>query len=197
VNKLIVPVSTLGEINHVVDAVVCEADLRPEGAKELGLGQTKVCGALSEVGQTYLFKGRIAACYQRTCDRCLGDAEVPVELDVLWAYEHGTPLEPDKDFDGESDDILTEEDQDQTDTTLFPGTEIDLAGNVWEELALSAPSKVLCGEDCQGLCPGCGSNLNETNCDCPKGDAEDMTQNKGFAGLADMFPDLKPDSSKE
>ncbi len=43
---------------------------------------------------------------------------------------------------------------------------IDLAPLVLEQVVLQIPIKPLCREDCKGLCPRCGANLNETTCDC-------------------------------
>jgi uncharacterized protein len=50
---------------------------------------------------------------------------------------------------------------------ISPNThEIDLSFGVRESLLLALPMKVLCSEDCKGLCPHCGANLNEESCDC-------------------------------
>jgi len=45
-------------------------------------------------------------------------------------------------------------------------SEIDLGGDVREALMLALPSKHLCKEDCRGLCPQCGANLNRESCAC-------------------------------
>ncbi|MBN1894148.1 DUF177 domain-containing protein [bacterium] len=44
--------------------------------------------------------------------------------------------------------------------------ELDLSADLTDALVLALPSKRLCREDCAGLCPGCGANLNETSCGC-------------------------------
>jgi uncharacterized protein len=46
---------------------------------------------------------------------------------------------------------------------------IDISEEVREYLMLSVPMKRLCDEECKGLCPLCGKNLNETKCDCSTG----------------------------
>jgi len=43
---------------------------------------------------------------------------------------------------------------------------IDLDADIREEIILSYPVKPLCKEECQGLCPKCGGNLNEGGCNC-------------------------------
>lgn len=43
---------------------------------------------------------------------------------------------------------------------------IDLDADIREEIILSYPDKPLCKEECKGLCPKCGGNLNEGGCNC-------------------------------
>src|SRR6266511_6496715 len=45
-------------------------------------------------------------------------------------------------------------------------TEIDVTPAVREELMLAAPRYVLCRDDCKGLCPRCGKDLNAGSCEC-------------------------------
>lgn len=44
--------------------------------------------------------------------------------------------------------------------------ELNLGGILWEQFVLSLPVKHLCGQDCLGICPGCGQNLNQAQCQC-------------------------------
>ena len=46
--------------------------------------------------------------------------------------------------------------------------ELDLDGFICEEILLNLPSKLLCKDDCKGLCAKCGANLNVNKCDCKK-----------------------------
>ena len=43
---------------------------------------------------------------------------------------------------------------------------LDLAGLLWEQLVLSLPFKYICSDDCRGVCPKCGRNLNLGPCEC-------------------------------
>jgi len=45
---------------------------------------------------------------------------------------------------------------------------IDLADDVRQEVILALPAAVFCREDCRGLCPGCGANLNTEKCNCKR-----------------------------
>jgi uncharacterized protein len=45
-------------------------------------------------------------------------------------------------------------------------TEIDLSGEIRDLMILTLPGKSLCREECRGLCPGCGADLNVQECTC-------------------------------
>ena len=51
---------------------------------------------------------------------------------------------------------------------VIPDGKLDLAQLTWEDLLLFLPSKLLCRDDCKGICPQCGKNLNEGTCECKK-----------------------------
>jgi len=53
---------------------------------------------------------------------------------------------------------------------LYRNSEIDLADRIWELVREAIPMKPLCKADCKGLCPHCGTNLNEGPCDCVESD---------------------------
>jgi uncharacterized protein len=104
------------------------------------------------VGDGVLLRGRLRATVERECRRCLVGVRQPVDdtVDMLFA-----PI-------GEDEDELGGE--------VYPlperGQELDVTDAVREQLLLRAPQYVLCEEACRGLCPQCGTNLNEGSCDC-------------------------------
>jgi uncharacterized protein len=104
------------------------------------------------VGDGVLLRGRLRATVERECRRCLAGVRQPVDdtVDMLFA-----PI-------GEDEDELGGE--------VYPlparGQELDVTDAVREQLLLRAPQYVLCEEACRGLCPQCGTNLNEGSCDC-------------------------------
>jgi uncharacterized protein len=68
-------------------------------------------------------------------------------------------------------DLLFSDDPDAADDpSVYPlaseATHIDLGEAVREEFALAAPTYVLCREECAGLCPRCGADLNAGPCGC-------------------------------
>lgn len=79
--------------------------------------------------------------------------------------------------------FLAEElqDEDSEDYYLIEGDEIDIGEVARDALVLNMPTRFLCSEDCKGLCPKCGKNLNEGPCDC----GED--QDPRLAALAQLL----------
>jgi uncharacterized protein len=59
---------------------------------------------------------------------------------------------------------------------------VDMGSPAQDELALALPATPLCREDCKGLCPTCGTDLNSSPCD---GHGEDS--DSPFAALKDLF----------
>lgn len=109
----------------------------------------------SASGQVAL-TGRALARLSHECCRCLAPLEAALEqpLEVVW-WPH-TVASGDSGGEGDSDVRILE-----------PGaTEIDVGEALREELVLAAPSYVVCAEGCRGLCPHCGTDLNEATCNC-------------------------------
>ncbi|HHV95736.1 MAG TPA: DUF177 domain-containing protein [Clostridiaceae bacterium] len=92
--------------------------------------------------------GLVSLEYSSPCFRCLedvhGSAEIPVKEDILHV---------DKVTD--KDDVFT-----------YEGDYLNLDKILLDYIILNLPMKQLCKEDCKGLCPVCGTNLNEATCNC-------------------------------
>lgn len=84
------------------------------------------------------------------CDRCAA----PMRRDFAVPVRHVLVREL---YDERSDDLIC------VDSVRF-----DLDELVSDDIFLSLPTKFLCREDCKGLCPRCGQNLNEGSCSCKK-----------------------------
>ena len=107
---------------------------------------------LTNAGEGILATGLVRARVVGTCDRCLEPAEFDVagEVDGYYLFE-----EPER----------LAEDEDEADYELVsPDNTIDLSGALISALVMETPFVVLCREDCRGLCPVCGANLNEEDC---------------------------------
>jgi uncharacterized protein len=63
---------------------------------------------------------------------------------------------------------LENEDDDFDDFIVVENNVLDLSDYVYQEIQLFLPQKMLCSDDCKGICPKCGKNLNTGKCSCEK-----------------------------
>jgi uncharacterized protein len=126
----------------------------------LGLaGPVAVTGQLQVTGDgEYLWRGHVQSVIRGECRRCLTEVLDEVDIDVDAAVFSTDPDAAD-------------------DPDFYPlaerATTVDVTAVVREELALAAQTEMLlCREDCAGLCPKCGADLNAGPCDCHTTPAE-------------------------
>ena len=94
-----------------------------------------------------------------SCDRCLEPYEI--ELSHKFKVFLASPPE-----ENEKDEVeLLDEDME---IGFITGEQLNLDEVVKEQIYLSLPIKIICREDCPGLCPDCGTNLNKGDCTCDK-----------------------------
>lgn len=128
------------------DAVWQPQDLLPEDG-------VRTSGRLSVAGEgRFFFSGEIGATVTAECRRCLSEVRRAVSERVQWLF-----AEPD--LDGAADD---------PDVYVFDprSNELDLRPAVREQWLLIAPAFIECRENCLGLCPTCGADLNAGPCGC-------------------------------
>jgi uncharacterized protein len=109
------------------------------------------------------------------CSRCLASVHLHVDRDMEAGF---MPASPDAAV-GE-----TELDEAELDTDYYSGDSIDLRAVLTEQVLLDLPMKVLCGDDCRGLCSQCGADLNGDGCDCEPPVDPRLSP---LAGLRDRF----------
>jgi uncharacterized protein len=119
-----------------------------------------VTGRVDRAGMDMRLRGKIKAVLAAPCDRCLTDVLIPVEIpfDLFYA-----PEDPGADRVGEIE-LQTRD----LDFAVYQNDEINLDELTLEQLELSLPTRVLCSEDCRGLCSQCGADLNIETCGCQK-----------------------------
>lgn len=105
------------------------------------------------------------------CDSCLNPAKVDFNLKISETFLKEKPVE-ETDADEEIDENYR----------IYDGDQIDLMPIINEQVVLAIPSKVLCKDDCKGMCNRCGQNFNEGDCKCDKNDREG-DDNNPFAVL--------------
>ena len=102
-------------------------------------------------------KGRVAALIVFKCDRCL--EEYSNKIDASFFYE----FLPSQLVDKEKEIALSSEDME---VSLYDGVEIQIGEIFREQILLQIPMRHVCSEDCKGICPGCGVDLNREKCRC-------------------------------
>ena len=108
-------------------------------------GQATVSGTLDIMDTSVYVDAEITVTVKGECSRCLSDATVTVS--ALLQEE------------------FTENGREEDGYTYSRG-QLDLTAAATEMLSLAMPVQILCKQDCKGLCPSCGANLNETQCNC-------------------------------
>ena len=112
---------------------------------------------LLRTNRSILVRGGVETTARDECSRCLSEFEYPLVLDIEEEYiitrdpTTGVPL----DQAPESGAFTVDE-----------NNEIDLGEALRQYALLAQPMKPVCREDCAGLCPQCGRNLNHETCDC-------------------------------
>ena len=109
-------------------------------------------GTVRNTAGVLVMTGEITTCIHGTCDRCAEDfdREIDLPIDVVLVTE-----------------LANEENEDEW---VFPleGDSANLDDIVRTVFVLNLDSKLLCSEDCKGLCHRCGKNLNDGPCNCQK-----------------------------
>ena len=112
----------------------------------------KAEGMVRNTAGVLVMTGEITTCIHGTCDRCANpfDRELNLPINVVLVTE-----------------MANEENEDEW---VFPleGDSADLDDIVRTVFVLNLDSKLLCKEDCSGLCHRCGKNLNDGPCSCQK-----------------------------
>ncbi len=130
----------------------CSVDLT---ALEINAGfpfdtPVKVSGCVRNSSGVVTLEATARAVYHSLCDRCAEEISVPMEIPV------------------EHDLVASLSNEDNGDFIVVGNMRLDLDALVTEDVILFVPNKLLCSEDCRGLCPQCGVNLNKSQCGCEK-----------------------------
>ena len=119
-----------------------------------------------------LLEGSSAVILAVPCDRCLSEVMVSIPVSV------GKEL----------DFSMTEEERTESldETSYISGYDLDTDRLVYDEILIGFPMKVLCREDCKGICAVCGANLNKGECGCDR-----TVPGPRMAVIRDIFNNFK------
>lgn len=122
-----------------------------------------VKGRVRLTGNEVFVNGHIDTQAQVECDRCLQPVELPVSADFALDYITGSEYESSKAAE------LTEG---EMSVSVFDGEAIDVDEIVKEQILLAVPTRMLCREECKGICPECGIDKNTGECQCVTDDID-------------------------
>jgi len=120
-------------------------------------GPLRLSGRVAQSKSKVVITGQLEGRGHIDCDRCLKPVELPLAGD--FRVEYVTP----ETYEATNQVELNESDMQ---LSVFDGEAIDLDDLVREQILLTLPSRVLCEDDCKGLCPVCGSDRNIVSCQC-------------------------------
>jgi uncharacterized protein len=101
------------------------------------------------------------------CDRCLGDAVYPLNEKLDLFYRPMTVI-------ARVEEV--EIDEGEAEIGFYEGEGMELEDILREQILLLLPMQKVCRDDCRGICPICGRNRNETDCNCKVEATDDRWQ---------------------
>jgi uncharacterized protein len=121
-------------------------------------GPVKLSFDIHKDKETFRLDGRVSGTLELRCSRCLESFQWPVDEPFELTYQPRAAVEgmaqereiADQDFSA----------------ALYDNEQIDLEQLIRERFEMSLPMKPLCTDECRGLCPVCGANLNRQTCGC-------------------------------
>jgi Predicted metal-binding, possibly nucleic acid-binding protein len=139
-----------GEIDLDTEFARLTSDVAVKGEVTKHIAQTDV-------------RGEMATKVEIDCTRCL--QPVAQELKIPFDVSFITP-----EYDTQAKEA--ELNKSDLEMAVFEGDKIDLTELVREQILLNLPEQTFCKENCKGLCPKCGGNLNLVDCKCEENEID-------------------------
>ena len=133
--------------------------LRQKGPLKASGKVDLVSGSLGEIR----VKGHVAVVIEADCDRCLEPAPHSIDADFELYYR---PV-----AEGYGEEVKL--DEGEAEMGFYEGDGVELNDALREYVLLALPMQRLCSETCKGLCPVCGQNRNQNQCQCRSGAVDD------------------------
>ena len=136
-----------GQIDFTGEDIVQASPLAAKGTAEL----------LAHSDGQMRIQGKIKVEMTSQCDRCLGGARFALDSGFDLFYRPSSQL-PDE------DEVAIDEGEAQI--GFYEDGGMELEDILREQILLALPMQRVCSDVCKGICPACGKNRNETECDC-------------------------------
>ena len=114
-----------------------------------------VSGSISNNGKSLVLRANAEGQMITACARCMKEITIPVSFEI----EEGLL---------KKGSVTDEELEGDEDAVVFTDDDVLMDDIVRDNFIMKVPGKYLCSEDCRGLCPVCGADLNEGECGCDK-----------------------------
>lgn len=159
--ELIIPV----DVQEIGDGEELDISLNLPSGKIFGkddgvaeLGELDINLNLKKYQENIYLTGDAGVSIQLQCSRCLADFDKRLEVNFNAQFVPG----------GKDNRSPEEEEAGGEDIIGYDGPSIELQGVLRDNMMLAMPIKPLCGDDCKGICPECGTNLNMEQCECSR-----------------------------
>ena len=107
--------------------------------------------------EKFRLAGTVRTQLELPCSRCLEPFRLPVDETFDLRFLPASDMSTDQEREVQDEDL---------ETSYYRDDQIDLNELLREQFYLVLPMKPLCQDDCKGLCPQCGTNLNTGACEC-------------------------------
>jgi uncharacterized protein len=148
-----------GDFAHVYEP----DDLNPVDERVSLTQPATVSGKVRLAGNEVFVNGHVETRAKIECDRCLQPVETPVNADFALEYISGSEYESSE---------VAELTEAEMSVSVFDGEALDVDEIVKEQVLLAVPTRMLCREDCKGICPECGTDRNTGDCSCATSDID-------------------------
>lgn len=135
---------------------------------------------LQKAGQLVELDGHLQGCVSLACGRCLQAFDYPLDADFALTFSPQPTA-----IDEEEVEAEVELDADELGLIYYRDEALELLQPLEEQVIMALPISPICRQECRGLCPECGCNLNEQTCTCEK-----KLFNSKFSALAKLKLDL-------
>jgi uncharacterized protein len=140
---------------------------RPDDDDQAGGGAAEVDLYMED--KNVFVRGQLDGWVEVACSRCLEPMKLIVAEPLTVTFmPQGQIAEDDDDEAAEAEEEAVAADDDDLDVYPYQGDEVDLEPLLREQVILAVPFAPLCKEDCKGLCPVCGIDLNTGTCTCDR-----------------------------
>jgi uncharacterized protein len=160
---MLIELAAVGTRPKNIDEVFAPGTIDLEGEPLELTSDVLLQGAIHRRALGVELNGNLRADLRMNCSRCLKPVDHKLDQDFRAVF-----VTPEEDLQGTEVEL----DDELLDQSIAENGLVDLADVTREQLLLAVPERVFCSEDCRGLCPQCGTDLNLIDCKCGDDDID-------------------------